>query len=257
MDVAGKVVAVTGGASGIGRALSRAFAAAGAKGVGVADIDADGAKSVADEFGGVGYGCDVTVESDIRGFVDAVEVKFGPVDIFCSNAGVPPTTPDDPDDEQWTRQWGVHVMSHVYAARVVGDAMAARGGGYLVNTASAAGLLAQVDSAPYSVTKHAAVGCAEWLAIKYADKGVRVSVLCPQAVDTAMIQSRPNSPGTMSGDVLQPENVAQAVLDGIRAEKFLILSHPVAREYMDRKHNDIDRWLRGMGRLRKKVLGKD
>ena len=121
----------------------------------------------------------------------------------------------------------------------------------------AAGLLAQVDSAPYSVTKHAAVGCAEWLAIKYADKGVRVSVLCPQAVDTAMIQSRPNSPGTMSGDVLPPEAAAQAVLDGVRAEKFLILSHPVAREYMDRKHNDIDRWLRGMGRLRKKVLGEE
>jgi NAD(P)-dependent dehydrogenase (short-subunit alcohol dehydrogenase family) len=257
VDIEGKVVAVTGGASGIGRALARAFAAAGAKGVGVADLDDAGAKAVADEFGGVGYGCDVSVESDIQGFAGAVEGAFGPIDIFCSNAGIPPTVPDDPDDDQWNRQWGVHVMAHVYAARVVGDAMAARGGGYLVNTASAAGLLAQVDSAPYSVTKHAAVGCAEWLAIKYADKGVRVSVLCPQAVDTAMIQSRPNSPGTMSGDVLPPEAAAQAVLDGVRAEKFLILSHPVAREYMDRKHNDIDRWLRGMGRLRKKVLGEE
>ncbi|MGY8960293.1 MAG: SDR family oxidoreductase [Alphaproteobacteria bacterium] len=254
MDIEGKVVAVTGGASGIGRALARAFAAAGAKGGGIADLGESGAQAVADEIGGVACGCNVSTEADVRGFVATVEDAFGPIDIFCSNAGVPPTMPDDPEDEQWMRQWGIHVMSHVYATRAVADAMAARGGGYLVNTASAAGLLSQVDSAPYAVTKHAAVGYAEWLAIKYADKGVRVSVLCPQAVDTAMIQSRPHSPGVASGDVMSPDAVAQVVLDGVRAENFLILSHPIAREYMDRKHNDIDRWLRGMGRLRKKLM---
>ena len=147
------------------------------------------------------------------------------------------------------------MTAHVYAARAVADRMAARGGGYLVNTASSAGLLSQVDSAPYAVSKRAAVGYAEWLAIKYADTNVRVSVLCPQAVDTPMIQDRPNSPGRLSGALMPPDDVAAKVLEAIREERFLILSHEDTKDYMERKHVDIERWLRGMGRFRQKVLG--
>lgn len=255
MEIEGRVVAVTGAASGIGRALAKAFHGAGAKAVAVADLDEDGAQATAAEIEGFGLRCDVANEGDVNEFVGAVTAKFGPIDIFCANAGIPPVKVPDPTNEQWQRNWDVHVMAHVYAERAVAPGMVERGSGYLVNTASAAGLLSQVDSAPYAVSKRAAVGYAEWLAIKYAHTGVRVSVLCPQAVDTPMIQDNPNSPGRLSGDVMSPDDVAQCVLDGIREERFLILSHPVAKKYMDHKHGDIERWLRGMARLREKILG--
>lgn len=254
MDIEGKVVAVTGAASGIGRALARAFHAAGAKGVAVCDLNGGGVMTVAEEIAGYGQQVDVSDEAQINDFVEKAEAAFGPIDIFCSNAGIPSTKTEEPSNADWQRNWDIHVMGHVYAARAVADKMAERGSGYLVQTASAAGLLCTVTSAPYTVSKHAAVGYAEWLAIKYAHTGVRVSVLCPQSVQTAMADQNPNSAGKAAGATISAEEAAGYVLDAVRAERFLILSHEEVREYMNRKNNDIDRWIRGMARFRERIL---
>lgn len=242
MDVNDRVVVVTGGAGGIGRALCTSFAGAGARGVVVADIDGDGAERVAgalraDDHGALAVRCNVAVESEVIGLVAAAESTFGPVDIFCANAGIVIPGGVEVPDPEWERIWAINVQSHIYAARAVLPSMLARGEGYLVHTASAAGLLTQLGSAPYSVTKHAVVALAEWLSITHGDAGLTVSCLCPQGVWTAMTGAGPDEE-TDSGDQLHrdfavstagrdgmmlPAEVAAVVLEAIADERFLIL----------------------------------
>lgn len=259
MEVAGKVVVVTGAASGIGRACAARFAAEGAKVV-VADRDGDGTKAVADELGALGVATDVSVEADIERLVAETERELGPVDLFFSNAGIGVDGSIFASDELWDRIWKVNTMAHVYAARAVLPSMLDRGEGYLVSTASAAGLLTQIGNASYSVTKAAAVSLAEWLAVTYGDRGIKVSCLCPQGVNTNMLRGSTSDIDRASasavragGDVLEPEQVAETVLQAIRDETFLILPHPEVAEYLRRKATDPDRWLAGMRRLQARV----
>jgi NAD(P)-dependent dehydrogenase (short-subunit alcohol dehydrogenase family) len=260
MELSGKVVVVTGGASGIGRALCRRFAAEGAKAVVVADFDADGAATVAAEIGGEAVSTDVAVEADIKSLVERTEQHHGPIDLFCSNAGIAVGGGVDASDEDWQRIWDINLMAHVYAARAVLPGMLARGEGYLLNTASAAGLLTNLGAAPYAVTKHAAVALAEWLAITHGDAGVKVSCLCPQGVRTPMLlggleaNDTAGSSVVASGGVLEPEDVAEAVVQGLRDERFLILPHPEVADYVKRKADDEDRWLHGMRRLQARLI---
>ena len=256
MQLKDKVAVVTGGASGIGTALCRRFAKEGARGVIVADINAEGAAKVAEEVGGLAVTADVGVEQDVIRIVDEAVDRFGQIDLFCSNAGI--AFPDNgtaasaPND-QWQKIWEVNVMAHVYAARAVLPAMIDRGEGYLLNTASAAGLLSQIGSATYAVTKHAAVAFAESLAITHGDDGIKVPVLCPQAVQTPMLGSSSTSVAGIDGIIL-PEELADAVIEGLADETFLILPHPVVLKYMQRKTGDYDRWLKGMRRLRQRYV---
>ena len=260
MELAGKVAVVTGGASGIGRALCRRFAAEGASVV-VADVDAPGAAAVAQEIKGLAVPCDVSVEADVRALIDAVCLSFDRVDLFCANAGiVAGSRPDDPaacigpdaPDEDWERMWRVNVVSHIYAARALVPLMLDQGGGHILVTASAAGLLTMLGNAPYAVTKHAAVAFAEWLAITYGDQGLRVSCLCPQLVRTDMLAAAmpgAEQQGIAHLRVLEPDDVAEAAVEGLREERFLILPHPEVTDYFQRKAGDYDRWLAGMRRL--------
>ncbi|MBS0408611.1 MAG: SDR family NAD(P)-dependent oxidoreductase [Proteobacteria bacterium] len=260
MDVKGKVVVVTGGADGIGAALCRRFAKAGAAAVFVVDRNGEGAAQVAREIGGEAVTLDVTDGAAIAAMVADIEKRHGRIDLFCSNAGVGDGDPDRDNaasspDAVWQRAWAVNVMAHVHAARAVTPGMAARGEGYILNTVSAAGLLSQIGGAVYSTTKHAAVGFAESLAITHGDQGIKVSILCPQGVDTAMLRAGGSgSPQSLDG-VLTPDEVAESVIAGLAAESFLILPHPIVLTYMQRKTADYDRWLGGMRRLRAKVSG--
>ncbi len=259
MDVRDRVVIVTGGASGIGRALCRAFAGAGASAVFVADIDAEGAEAVAAEFGDRGRAVrtDVSEESDIKGLVASAEEDFGRVDLFCSNAGIIVPGGPEVDDLSWDRIWRVNVLAHIHAARAVLPGMLARGEGYLLNTASAAGLLTQIGSAPYSVTKHAAVSFAEWLSITYGDRGIGVSCLCPQGVWTNMTggghrrRDASEVARTTAGrdGFLEAEEVADIVLEALGENRFLILPHPEVATYEQRRAGDRERWLKGMRRI--------
>lgn len=263
MDIEAKVCVVTGGASGIGEWICRKFAAAGAKAVVVVDIDEAGIGRVAEEVGGIGMVADVSREADIQRVVEDTEAQCGPIDIFVSNAGVialDGAHAASCPNEDWERLWGIHVMAHVYAARALLPGFLERGDGYFVNTASAAGLLSQIGSAPYSVTKHAAVGFAESLAITHGEDGIKVSVLCPQAVRTGMT-TRPDDPigsgdtGPAGGDgMLEPDDVADMVLDAIREERFMILPHPEVETYMQRKTGDYGRWIKGMQRFRRNFV---
>ncbi|WP_213956572.1 SDR family oxidoreductase [Variovorax sp. dw_954] len=258
MDIQGKVVIVTGGASGIGKALCERFAQEGARGVVVADLDAAGAQRVAEAIGGMGVGVNVAVEAEMQALVQAATERFGQVDVFCSNAGIIVRGDEDTPNADWQRHWDVNLMAHVYAARAVLPQMLARGEGYLVQTASAAGLLSQVNAAPYSVTKHAAVGFAEWLSIAHGDQGIRVSCLCPQGVLTPMLMGADGSQRSQSflGDgAVSPDSVAGAVIDAMQEERFLVLPHPEVLTFLQRKTADYDRWLRGMRRLREKLVG--
>ena len=260
MELAGNVAVVTGGASGIGRALCRKFAAEGASVV-VADVDAPGAAAVAQEVKGLAVPCDVSVETDVATLIDTAVLTFGRIDLFCANAGiVSGSRPDDPaagtgpeaPDEDWERMWRVNVVSHIYAARALVPLMLDQGGGYILVTASAAGLLTMLGNAPYAVTKHAAVALAEWLAITYGDRGLRVSCLCPQLVRTEMLASAMatvEQQGIAHLGILEPEEVAEVVVEGLRDERFLILPHPEVASYFQRKAGDYDRWLAGMRRL--------
>ena len=260
MELQGKVAVVTGAASGIGRACAAAFAREGARLV-VADLDGDATKAVADELGALGVAADVAVEADIQHLVAEAESQLGPIDLFHSNAGIGVHGGIDAPDEEWDRIWKVNTMAHVYAARAVLPSMLERGEGYLVSTASAAGLLTQIGNASYSVTKHAAVALAEWLAVTYGDRGIRVSCLCPQGVNTNMlrgagrdaIDAASASAVKAGGDVLEPEAVADVVVQAIRDETFLILPHPEVATYFQRKAADYDRWLGGMRRLQARV----
>jgi NAD(P)-dependent dehydrogenase (short-subunit alcohol dehydrogenase family) len=249
MQVRDRVCVVTGGASGIGRALAQRFASEGARAVAVVDRDAEGARAVAGAVGGLGLQADVAREDDLRRVIDEVEERCGPIDLFCSNAGILVVGGPEVPTHDWQRIWEVNVMAHVLAARHLVPRMLARGGGYLLQTASAAGLLSQIGSAPYAVTKHAAVAFAEWLSITYGDRGLKVSVLCPQAVRTAMTDGIPDGGVAGVDGMLEPELVADAVIEGLAAERFLILPHPTVAEYVRRKGEDVERWLRGMRRL--------
>ena len=256
MEVKDKVAIVTGGGNGIGRALCKRLAAGGARGVVVADKDERAAMQVAEEIGGLAVAVDVSVEADSIRLVEQAIARFGPVDLFCSNAGIGLNGGPEVSNADWERIWQINVMAHVYAARAVLPGMLKRGEGYLLNTASAAGLLTQIGSAPYAVTKHAAVAFAEWLAVTYGDAGIRVSCLCPQGVRTNMLKEAEESgTGFLTEGALDPEEVAEIVIAGLRLERFLILPHPEVAEYVRRKAGDYDRWLRGMRRLQNKVQG--
>ena len=249
MELEGKCVVVTGGANGIGAALCRRFAAEGARAVVVADRDEIHARAVAEEIGGRPFCLDVRQAQALAALVEEVEKTAGPIDLFCSNAGIAIAGGPETADEQWKACWEVNVMAHVWAARALVPRMLARGRGYLLHTCSAAGLLTQIGSASYSVTKHAALGFAEWLAITYGARGLRVSALCPQAVRTQMTAG--SEAGGVAGvdGMMEPAEVATAVVEGLRQERFHILPHPEVREYVRRKASDIDRWIAGMQRL--------
>lgn len=253
MDLKDRIAVVTGGANGIGRALCRRFAAEGARVV-VADLDGDGAASVAKEIGGIFVRTDVAVESDVVRLVEQAAAAFGAIDLFCSNAGIGTEGGEEVPDPAWQRIWSINVMAHIYGARAVLPGMLARGTGYLLQTVSAAGLLSQVGSAPYSVTKHAALAFGEWLSITYGDRGIRVSCLCPQGVRTNMLSQAKHGAFLQEG-ALDPEQVAECVVAGLAEERFLILPHPEVGEYFLRKATDYDRWIRGMRRLQTKVIG--
>jgi NAD(P)-dependent dehydrogenase (short-subunit alcohol dehydrogenase family) len=253
MLIKDKVCIVTGAASGIGEAVARAYAAGGARGVVVADLRSSRERlaKVAGDIDALAVTADVAQEADIKALIAAAEAKYGPVDVFFSNAGLSRKGQESASDADWDVSWRVHVMSHVFAARALVPGMLARGSGYLLNTASAAGLLASLNSMPYGVTKHAAVALAEHLAIQYGDRGIRVSVLCPQSVQTGMTTPGPSA-ARVDG-VMQPEEVARIVIEAMQAERFLILSHPQVHEYVQRKAANTERWLTGMRRLRDKV----
>lgn len=251
MTLTGKVVVVTGGAHGIGRALCERFAAEGAATVVVADIDHAAAEKVAREMeGGQAVRCNVASEAEVAALVDGVIRQHNRIDLFCSNAGIGVPGGCDAPNHDWDRIWEINVMAHVFACRAVLPSMLARGEGYLLQTVSAAGLLSQIGSAPYAVTKHAALALAEWLAITYGDQGIKVSALCPQGVRTAMLeQSDAQTKAILDAGALTPEQVAEAVVQGLAAGQFLILPHPEVLEYFRRKASDYDRWIRGMRKL--------
>ncbi|HZA77591.1 MAG TPA: SDR family NAD(P)-dependent oxidoreductase [Acidimicrobiales bacterium] len=254
MELRDRICVVTGGASGIGQALCQRFVAEGARAVVVVDRDADGALATAEALGarGIARTADVTVEADIEAVVERTEADIGPIDLFASNAGILGFGGIEAPDDVWDAVWSVNVLSHLYAARAMVPLMLERGGGYLLSTASAAGLLSQPGDAPYSVTKHAAVALAEWLAITYGNRGIKVSCVCPMAVDTAMLRGGAGPPEAQAAavaGVLVPEQVAEAVVAGIRDERFLILSHPEVATFEQRRVADRDRWLAGMRRL--------
>ena len=265
MQLEGKTILITGAGHGIGRALAQRFAAAGAGGIAVADLDGGAAESVAASIGGLALTTDVSKESEIRRAVQATEEHFGPIDLLCSNAGLafsdaPGWTATSQTNEQWEVIWKVHVMAHVWAARAVLPGMIQRQQGYLLNTVSAAGLLNQIGDAAYSTTKHAAVGFAESLAITHGDQGIKVSVLCPQAVATRMFSTEEHAAAAAAASadgVLTPEDVAEVTLRGLEAEHFLILPHPQVTGYMQRKASDYDRWLGGMRRFRRRLFPDD
>lgn len=255
MDITGKIVVVTGAGSGIGRALALKFAEAGAATVVAADLDLEGAEATAALYGGPAARVDVADELSLKALIDAVEADHGPIALFCSNAGILTLGGPEVPNEEWRRIIDVNVMSHVWAARHLAPKMIARGGGYFLNTASAAGLLSQVGSMPYAVTKHAAVAVAEWLALTYGDDGIRVSVLCPQAVRSKMTAGHEEGVASLDG-MLEPEPVAEACLEAIRKESFLVLPHPEVLTYMRNKTADYDRWIGGMRKLNRRFGGR-
>lgn len=257
MDMNGRVVVVTGGASGIGAALCKAFSKAGARGVVVADLDEAGAAAVAQEVGGMAVRCNVSVQPEVAGLVERATQRYGQVDIFCSNAGVISRLDSDAAPAIWQRHWDVNVMAHVHAANAVLPQMLERGEGCLLQTISVAGLIASVNAAPYTVSKFAAYGFAEWLSIAHGDAGIQVSCLCPQGVRTPMIESAGGDfgrPSFIADDAMSAEEVAEITLQGLREGRFLILPSEGTQTILDRKHADLERWLRGMRRLRAKVV---
>ncbi len=259
MELRDQVVVITGGGSGIGEALARAAHAEGARHVVVADLNPDQAARVAAEVGGTGVGIDVRNEEAIQRLVENTLVAHGPIGLFASNAGYVTVGGLEDSNDRIQHMWEVHVMAHIYAARAVLPSMIANGGGYLLNTASAAGLMTQIGSMAYTITKHGAVSLAEWLSITHHHQGIRVSVSCPQAVATNIVANSPDFGGT-DGDgmgsgvagadgVVTSEDVARHCIDAIRDEKFHVLPHPEVATYLTRKATDVDRWLGGMRRF--------
>lgn len=257
MELKDKITVVTGGASGIGAELCRRFMKEGAKAVVVVDRDIDGAKKVAEECVGHPMHADVAIEADIIHVIEETESKIGPIDLMVSNAGISCRDVDtaaSASNEDWERIWQINVMAHIYAARALLPLMISRGGGYFIHTASAAGLLSQIESAPYAVTKHAAVAFAESIAITHGDQGIKISVLCPQAVRTAMTASFEGGGIAGVDGMLEPSQLADTVIEALADERFLILPHPEVLTYMRRKTDNYDRWLGGMRRLRSRFL---
>jgi len=257
MDVSGKHVVVTGAAGGIGEALARRFAKEGARAIVLVDVDGARVKAVAQSIGAIASAevVDVRSRDAIAALVDTAEARSGPIDLFCSNAGIAIAGDVDVAEDDWQRIWEINVMAHVHAAAVLVPRMAERGGGWLLNTASAAGLLAQIGSSPYTVTKAAAVAFAESLAIEWGDRGIGVSVLCPQAVRTNMTAGSEGGGVAGVDGMMEPEVLADAVVAGLAEESFLILPHPEVRDYVQRKAGDVGRWLRGMQKLRDRYAG--
>jgi len=253
MEMNGKVAVITGGSGGIGRAMAKAFLDEGAKAIVLADLDQAAVSAAANELGCEGVACDVTNEADVVALTEGAIARHGQVDLFCSNAGAGGEgVLADADNAVWQQQWDLHVMAHLYAARAVLPSMIERGDGYLLNTASAAGLLAALGSGPYTVSKAAAVKLAEFLSITHADDGIKVSVLCPQGVNTAMA---PRSLGDGQTDgIIEADQLAVTVVETLREERFYVLPHPEVGDYVRRKGDDVDRWLHGMQRLRRKTL---
>jgi NAD(P)-dependent dehydrogenase (short-subunit alcohol dehydrogenase family) len=254
VDCNGRHIVVTGAAGGIGRALARRLEAEGPRRLVLADRDLEGVQAIAEELGALAVELDAGSEASVLALIETARAAGGPVDIYISNAGVPGAMGGpEAEDAVWDEAWRVNVMSHVWAARELLPEMTARGEGYLINTASAAGLLTQVSSLVYSVTKHAAVSLAEWLSIEYADRGVRVSCICPQGVRTPMLDLAMEDPAgaaaLTAGGLIEPEDVADAVLDGIAAERMLILPHENVAGFMALKGSDPERWLKGMRRI--------
>ncbi len=257
MELENKIIVITGAGSGIGRALAIRFKAEGAQQIVAVDINAENAQATADMIGGVAMTADVSIEDDIVRVIEDTETQIGPIDLFCSNAGVAMGPDLNAPNSHWQISWDVNLMSHVYAARHLVPRMVARGGGYFLNTASAAGLLNQVGAAAYGVTKHAAIGFGEWLAIHHQHEGIRVSMLCPQAVRTAMTDADNDAIAAASSDgMIEPEALAETVVEELRNEAFLILPHPIVLEYMRNKTSNYDRWIGGMNKLMRKITGK-
>lgn len=252
MEIKDKVVVVTGAASGIGKALSERFAIEGASAITVTDINSEGVNStvsaIKNQTRALGFICDVGKEEEVQSLVAKTIDEFGHIDLFCSNAGIFTAGGEHVSTDKWQTIWDINLMAHVFAARSVLPGMLDRGGGYLLNTSSAAGLLNQVGSAPYAVTKHAAIGFAEWLSITYGGRGINVSVLCPQAVRTAMTAGGDGGVAGLDG-LLEPDQLADSVIETLEQERFLVLPHPEVLTYMRRKTDDYDRWLGGMRRL--------
>ena len=269
MELTGKHVVITGAASGIGRAMAVRFAAEGTRGIVVADLDVAGVEALAAELVGSGVtvlatGCDVSQAAGVERLIDLAEATFGPVDLFCANAGVGGgTTLEATSDVQWRDAFDVNVLSHVVAARRLTPGWVERGEGYFLSTASAAGLLTMVGGAAYAATKHAAVAFAEWLAFTYGDRGVKVSCLCPMAVQTKLLEEALAEPGeagvgmrmvTMAGPVLSPAQVAEAVVEGLATERFLILPHAQVQQLVEDKAHDRDAWIARMSAVRSALL---
>lgn len=256
MELKDKIIVVTGAASGIGRAMAIRFKAEGAKQVVAVDINIDGAEATAELIGGVAMSADVSKEEDIQRVIEATEETIGPIDLFCSNAGVGMAESINSANKEWQMSWDINVMSHVYASRHLLPRMISRGGGYFLNTSSAAGLLNQIGGAAYGVTKHAAVGFGEWLAIHHQHQGIKVSMLCPQAVRTPMTDNDNDATAAAaSNGMIEPEELCDTVVEGLRSETFMILPHPVVLDYMRNKTNNYDRWIGGMNKLMKKIAG--
>lgn len=253
MRVAGRVVVVTGAGSGIGAALARRFSREGASIVVVADIDLDAATKVAEEIDGHAFRVDVADEDSNRQLIEEVEANFGPIELFCANAGIAFEGDEQSPDDVWDRMLGINFKAHVFAARHLIPLWTGRGGGYLLVTASAAGLLSNIGAAQYTVTKHAAVAFAEWISITYGDRGIKVSCLCPQGVRTPMLEQGGAVAELLAGTALTAEEVAEVVVDGIDAERFLILPHPEVADYMLAKATDRDGWIAAMQRLQARL----
>lgn len=255
MRLKDKTIVVTGGGHGIGKGLCQRFAVEGAKEIVVVDIDIDAAKQVAESIGGHAAACDVADESAVIALIDETETKVGPIDLFCLNAGIAGGAGDDVSNEDWDRMININFKSHIYTTRELVPRMLNRGGGYLMHTASAAGLLTEVSSAPYAVTKHAVVAFAEWLRIAHGPKGLKVSCLCPQGVQTRMIEADHPSAMMLREGSISVETLAECVVEGIDKETFLILPHPEVGKYIQNKANNYDGWIEALQKIRQKVLG--
>lgn len=254
MELQDKVIIVTGAGSGIGRAMARRFSMEGPSGLVLADLDIDSAEAVADDTGGMAYEIDVSDELANRALIEATEDRFGPVDLFCANAGYGHAGSEQDDADVWNRMWSVNLMSHVHAAKHLIPGWVARGDGYFLVTASAAGLLTNLRAAQYSVTKHSAVAFAEWLSITYGDAGVKVSCLCPQFVNTPLVEDMSELEVLIQPSLIEPDQVADEVVAGIGREQFLILPHPEVERFLQNKANDYDRWIAGMRKLQRSVF---
>jgi NAD(P)-dependent dehydrogenase (short-subunit alcohol dehydrogenase family) len=254
MRLSDRVVVITGAGSGIGAAMARRISAENPRALVLADLDKETVTQVASETGGTPYVVDVSLPDDNNSLIDSVEEAFGPVDLFCANAGIGFVGDEQTPPSEWDRMWGVNVMSHVHAANRLVPGWLARDEGYFLSTASAAGLLTNLKAAQYSVTKHAAVAFAEWLSITYGDRGLKVSCLCPMGVNTPFLKTADEFELLLQPYAIEPSEVAEAVVEGIAAEKFLILPHPEVERFFRNKADDYDNWISGMRRLQSSVF---